>query len=160
MTILLSHLFSVSISARARCAVPILVLALLLGCAANPWAPTPQAAPTTPSMAQGVAFERNLVPGSQDEVPLDLKADLYVRVSFETPSQDLAVKLVGPGGEVLSETAGSDGRLALITAAAGTYRVVFDAQEPRTKGFSYRFTLLDSRPGPPRDEARGAAERS
>ena len=142
--------------------------ALLLGvglsaCAAHPPAKTttPVSAPAVaaPALTLGGAVERSFPAGGRDEITLDLAAGVYARVAFETRErEDLAVSLLTPGGEVASRTAASDGHLSLVTAAAGTYRIVVSQRAPRPAGSSYRITLLDLRQARPDDEERVAAE--
>jgi CHAT domain-containing protein/Tfp pilus assembly protein PilF len=137
-----------------------LAVVLLSGCVPKPPPVplSPAARVEAPTLKLGVAVERSLPQGGRDEIALDLKAGFYARVSFEARGhEDLAVQLLDPQGQATSRTAGSDGQLSLITAAAGTYRIVFAQQAPQAKGSSYRITLLEARPVQPGDEERLAA---
>jgi CHAT domain-containing protein/Tfp pilus assembly protein PilF len=140
-----------------------LAAVLLSSCVPNPPpAPVPPVAKVeTPRLSPGVAVERSFPTGARDEIALDLKGGFYARVSFETRGhEDLAVQLLDPQGQAISRTAGSDGQLSLITAAAGTYRIVFAQQDPQARGSSYRITLLEARQAQAGDEERVAAGRA
>jgi CHAT domain-containing protein/Flp pilus assembly protein TadD len=147
---------------RARSAA-LLLAAFLLGCVSNPASvavpPAPPVAKTeAPVLRPGVAVQRDLPAGGRDEIPFALEADRYVRVSFETRGADLAVSLLGPKREVIARTAGTNGRLSMVTAAGGTYWIAVTAQEPQARDLSYRMTLQEWRPIQPGDEDRVSAE--
>jgi CHAT domain-containing protein/Tfp pilus assembly protein PilF len=116
--------------------------ALVTGCASSPpAAPKAQAAPAAaPLLKTGVAVERDLPPGGRDELQLDLKAGLYVRLLFDAKGLDLDARWVGPGGETVARLESSDGYLSAITASAGPYRFAVAPLDPKTGG-RYRLIL-------------------
>jgi CHAT domain-containing protein/tetratricopeptide (TPR) repeat protein len=138
---------------------------VLLGCAlhppraAGPVAPAAPPAAETPGLALSpdAAVERRLAVGGRDEIALDLAAGRYARVSFETPGVDVAVSLLGPRGEAIATTVGSDLRLSLVTATAGRYRITVATPDSQD-AVPYRLQLQESRPAHPGDGARVAAE--
>jgi CHAT domain-containing protein/Tfp pilus assembly protein PilF len=139
----------------------VLLSSCLSACVANPpvGSHPPALRVEAPALTLGAVVERSFPAGGRDEITLDLAAGVYARVAFETRErEDLAVSLLTPGGEVASRTAASDGQLSLVTAAAGTYRIVVSQQAPRPGGSSYRITLLDLRQARPDDGERVAAE--
>jgi CHAT domain-containing protein/Tfp pilus assembly protein PilF len=141
---------------------------LLLGLGPNlSAAPIPQAAPgpasavpiagAPPVLELGGTVEHDLPPDGRDEFSLPLEMGRYARLAFKSAKAELAVSLLGPGREVIAQTAGSEGYLSLISAAGGSYRVVvtgFDAKTPSR----YQITLPEVRPTRPGDEERVAAE--
>src|SRR3982750_237172 len=158
-------LVSPSIAGRARGAPSLLMAALLLGCATappgSPPHPPPAAQEETPALRPGVTVERSLSPDGRDEIPLPLEAGRYLRVAFETPlPHDLTVSLLDPQRQVISETAGSDGQLSLITSADGAYRIAVEKSDSQAKVSSYRITILDARQVQPGDEDRVSAEKA
>lgn len=154
-------LFS-SIPRRALSTLSGVLLLMGLGCAASPPAvPAPQPAPAggvALLLKVGAPVERSLPLGSRDEIPLELKADQYVRLGLESQSLHLAVSLLSPGGEVLLKEDGmEEGRLAWLTATAGTYRLAISSPQARIAG-RYKVLLQELRPVRPGDDRRVAAD--
>ena len=135
--------------------------ALVTGCASNPPVipKVPAPAVAAPLLAPGVAVERDLPAGGRDEVPLELAAGHYLRLAFDGRGADLTVQLIGPGGELVAREEGvSEGRLAWITTARGTYRLAVAAPEVKVS-FRYQILLFYQRPAVhPVDERRLEAD--
>ncbi len=112
-----------------------------------------------PILKVGIPSERSLTPGGRDEVPLELEAGLYLRLAFDGRGAELTVKLFGPEGEVIAKEEGdSEGRLAWITTAAGTYRLAVAAPTVKVS-FRYQILILNLRRAVhPGDDQRVAAD--
>lgn len=145
-----------------------MVAASALGCAASPPAGSvpriahaiatlvPAAKPD-PVLKSGIAVDRDLSPDGRDEIPLDLKAGDYVRISFEAGDLDLDARLLGPGGETASRVEGSTGSLSAIAKVEGRYRLAMTPINPRTGG-RYRMILEELRASQEGDADRIAAD--
>jgi CHAT domain-containing protein/predicted negative regulator of RcsB-dependent stress response len=156
---------SFPVPGRALGALLGLLALVLLGCPLHPPRAVGPVAPAAPPVAEApgpalsleAAVERRLAMGGRDEIALDLAAGRYARVSFETPGVDVAVSLLGPRGEAIAATVGSDLRLSLVTATAGRYRIAVATPDSQD-AVPYRLQLQESRPARPGDGARVAAE--
>jgi CHAT domain-containing protein/Flp pilus assembly protein TadD len=158
-----SFRFSILSSMPDRALSAVLLSVFVLGCVASPPAapPTkvvPVAMVAAPLLQPGIPMQRNLKDGGGDEVSLTLAKDRYARILFETSGQDLLVSLLGLQGQVVFRSAGSDGRLTLITDAAGTYRVLVSESSPSKVPLSYRIVLQEPRPVQQGDAQRISAE--
>ena len=131
-----------SLSARAFGFLIGVVAVFAVGCGSRPpAAPAPQTAfaivgpaatakPEGPILKSGIAVDRDLSPDGRDEIPLDLKAGDYVRLSFEAGDLDLDARLLGPG-ETASRVEGSTGYLSAIAKVEGRYRFALTSITPR-----------------------------
>ena len=154
MTILPAPALTVfsSIQVLVRWCASLGLVVLLPGCAA---APAP-----APILPLGQTIERSVPPGGQDEIPLALEGQRYVSLFFESHGPELWVRLSGPEGHLLSETAGVDGRLSWRAESSGAYRISVVAHIPRERASSYRIRLQELRPIGPEDGNRLEAERT
>ena len=96
---------------RAGGGILALAAGMLLGCVSVPptalstqTAPVavPAPRPETAALREGVAVERDLSPGGQDEIPLELERGLFLRFSIHSGDLDLAVSLIGPDGQTVA----------------------------------------------------------
>jgi CHAT domain-containing protein/Tfp pilus assembly protein PilF len=107
----------------------------------------------------GIPVERSLSPGGRDEIPLDLEAGFYLRIALDGRGAGFVARLLDPGGEMVAGDEGdAEGRLAVISAVKGTYRLVVTA--PRSKvPFHFQAILLQQRRAiRPEDDQRLTAE--
>lgn len=149
----------------SRCAPAILAGALgllQLGCAGAPPVVLP-ALPTELRLEPGHPLERELAGRQTDELPLTLKANQYVRLTFDQKRMDVAVSLLGPAGEIIVSVDGPGGRrepeiLSWLTTAGGHYRVVVTPHDPKLQDGRYTVTLEELRPARPGDGDRVRAE--
>jgi CHAT domain-containing protein/Tfp pilus assembly protein PilF len=119
--------------------------------------PAPTAKAEGPLLRPGVAVDRDLPLGGDDEIPLDLKAEDYVRLLFDAGGLELEARLLGPGGETVSRAEGSDGHLSAIAKVEGRYRLAVNPVDPKTRG-RYQVTLEDLRASGAGDADRVAAD--
>jgi CHAT domain-containing protein/Tfp pilus assembly protein PilF len=158
-----------SLPARAFGFLIGMVAVFAVGCGSRPpAAPAPQTAfstvgpaatakPEGPILKSGIAVDRDLSPDGRDEIPLELKADHYVRLFFDGRDLDLDAQLLGPGGETVSRAEGSDGRLSAITTVEGRYRLAVMPRDPKTGG-RYWVTLEELRSSIADDSDRISAD--
>jgi CHAT domain-containing protein/Flp pilus assembly protein TadD len=137
----------------------LLALAALtsLGCASTPAPSPPVPGPAVPAaVSEGFAVHRELAPGGRDEIPLELESGRFLRFSIDSEDLDVVVSLLGPGEEVLAKAEGYD-RLAVITAAAGSHRLVVTPLKEGAGG-KYEVVLEEIHPARPEDGERASAE--
>jgi CHAT domain-containing protein/tetratricopeptide (TPR) repeat protein len=142
-----------------------LIAALLLGCASTlPVAPLAETAPAAESarglistgLKVGIAAERQLPSGGQDEIPVDLKAARFVRFSIVPAELNLVLSLLGPNGETVAKVEGSD-RLTALTAATGRHRLGVTSRAGEASS-RYKVLLEEVRPIRPEDGTQITAE--
>ncbi len=119
----------------------------------------PAVKPDAPILQVGSPVERSLTPGGQDEVPLSLEADFYLRLVLDGRGTELNASLLDPQGEVVTKDEdNAEGRLAWITKLGGKYRLVVTAPKAQMVG-RYMVRLLDLRRAVhPDDDTRLAAD--
>jgi CHAT domain-containing protein/Tfp pilus assembly protein PilF len=133
-----------------------LAMVIPLGCASAP-APSPAvSAQGVPEVQEGFTVRRELLAGGRDEIPLALESGRFLRFSIDSEDVDVAVSLLGPGGEVLAKVEGYD-RLALITETRGPHRLVVVPLKKEAGG-QYEVVLEEIRPAGLEDGERVAAE--
>ena len=138
---------------------------LVAGCSSAP--PAQTAAPQVlqaSTLALGVSVERELAAGAKDEYELRLEAGWYLELTVDQSDLDVAVMLAGSDGSTLvavNDPGHRDRaeRLAVITATAGTHRLMIAPASPQATAGRYRVVLRQLRPVGPGDEDRVAAER-
>lgn len=140
---------------------------LMLGCSASP-APTPIALrgggavelPPPARLEKNVPWEGEIAAGATRTWPLPMAAGDYARVTVDQAKADVAVRLLGPGGQPVAEADGPGGRKAKdqvswIAAASGEYRLEVSGKETGR----IKVTLEDLRPSMPEDAERVKADR-
>lgn len=146
-----------------------LAAALMLGCSSSPplalrGGALPDfelSAPAGPVLLEKDAHrEEEIAAGETLEYSLPMSAGDYARVVVDQAEADVAVRLIDPSGQAVTDADGLGGRkakeqISWIAAATGDYRLEISGKEMgRTK-----VTLEDLRPSKPGDTERVEAER-
>jgi len=138
---------------------------MLTGCMGGPRPDIVSRTETSGSaLLAGTSLQQDLVDGQIQEYSIPLAAGTYLLVEIKPVGADVAVTLAGPAGEPVALGMGAEGPgkvklLALITRAAGDYRLVIAPKGGVTAG-RLELEVRESRPAAGGDEIRVEAVRA
>lgn len=138
---------------------------MTFGPPAPPVGGTAPAPPSPEILAPGVLVEREIGAGETREHRLAVEAGSYLRIAIEQREVDVAVRLLGPGGEEIVSSDGPCGcsapeLISAIVPAAGELRLSVQPRAPGSPRGRYTVQVEELRPAGPLDEERVAAERA
>ncbi len=107
---------------------------------------------------------RDLAGGGSDSYRMKLEAGQYVRCAADQQGIDVALRLLGPDGRLITEVDSPSGthgaeKASVVAQAAGDYRIVVRSDDAKAKPGRYEMKVEEMRPATDEDRTRVKAER-